>query len=75
MEQAGLDEASLKRWALDPAVVFEGAPQSVFGLHEGLDAPACTRRAAAVRAAEVRGAALQSRWVAYRASLATSGAY
>jgi hypothetical protein len=72
---SGLDQETLERWASDPAVTFEGAPQSVFGLHEGLDAAKCLKRAADVHASEQRAAALQTRWIAYRATLEGNSAH
>ena len=52
--EAGVGEEALEEWAEDPVVTFEGAPQSVFGLHEDLDAGPCLRKAAAVYAADCR---------------------
>lgn len=49
---AGVPVHVLSAWAGDPVVTFEGAPHSVFELHEGLDSPQCTRKAALVYASD-----------------------
>merc|ERR1711924_397710 len=48
---AGIPVATLQEWSGDPAVEFEGTKQSLFDLHEDLDAPECTARALQVFAA------------------------
>lgn len=47
---AGVPAEVLSAWSSDPALMFEGSKQSLFDLHEDLDAPACTARAIAVLA-------------------------
>uniref|UniRef100_A0A7S2SMY4 Nucleoside-diphosphate kinase n=1 Tax=Rhizochromulina marina TaxID=1034831 RepID=A0A7S2SMY4_9STRA len=48
---AGIPAETIKAWSEDPAVPFEGSLQSLFDLHEDMDAPDCTARAVAVLAA------------------------
>lgn len=48
---AGVDSETIKAWSSDPAVDFEGSKQSLFDLHEDLDAADCTAKAVAVLAA------------------------
>jgi hypothetical protein len=59
----GVPAEVLAGWARDPPVVFEGAPQSVFDLHEGLDAEPCLRKAAAVHASDAKAQAMLTRSV------------
>lgn len=47
---AGIPVETIKEWSTDPAVPFEGSLQSLFDLHEDMDAPDCTARAVAVLA-------------------------
>jgi len=61
--QANIPAEVLTSWAQDPAVMFEGAPQSVFDLHDGLDAEPCLRRAAVVHESNARAQAIMRRSV------------
>ena len=51
MIAAGVDAGTIRAWSSDPAVEFEGTKQSLFDLHEDLDAADCTAKAVAVLAA------------------------
>jgi hypothetical protein len=48
---SGISVETLRAWSQDPSVAFEGNKQSLFDLHEDLDASACLKRAVAVNAA------------------------
>jgi len=61
--QANIPAEVLTSWAQDPAVMFEGAPQSVFDLHDGLDAEPCLRRAALVHESNAKAQAILRRSV------------
>lgn len=61
--QANIPAEVLTSWAQDPAVMYEGAPQSVFDLHDGLDAEPCLRRAAVVHESNARAQAIMRRSV------------